>query len=385
MKINREFKHPMHSSFKHLSGQAMTETLITAVLVLIPLLLLIPLLGKYIDIKHATIQSARYQAWEYTVWFSSDDERDAPLSNAERSTGFVDGAGNSLDNISKTTAQVQIEARRRFFSETESPITNGDKTGAWSKDERNRLWTDHRGTSLVLDNFSDPLPIPSSATPDLTFGILNFLLDAISAITSALAWVLGAVGSDVGFTMINTNSYSSSQVQFPVTAPAGLIDFPNPLTGLYDNSTLNLNFTGSAAVLTDGWNAGGLGHTINQTGGLVITKLFAEVMEAIPGANEVWDVVSLLIPEWRRCNPSIGHFLDTNYGTFSKWEGNDYTNYADGTLSGNGSLWLGYMNVDAIHPDRLDFDGDGSTDGSHDCPDGICNFDPAAVFADCEL
>jgi len=122
----------------------MTETLITAVLVLIPLLLLIPLLGKYIDIKHATIQSARYQAWEYTVWFSSDDERDAPLSNAERSTGFVDGAKNSLDNISKTTAQVQIEARRRFFSNplitgtnTPTPIDDGDKTGAWLKAERN--------------------------------------------------------------------------------------------------------------------------------------------------------------------------------------------------------------------------------------------------------
>ncbi len=377
--MNRKSKLLKYSSIRYSSGQAMTETLITAVLVLIPLLLLIPLLGKYIDIKHATIQSARYQAWEYTVWYSSDDERDAPFSNAERSTGFVDGNGTSLDNISKTTAQVQIESRRRFFSETDTPITNGDKTGDWNKDERNRLWTDHRGQSLVLDNFGDAPPIPSLATPDLTFGILNVLLGAISAITSALAWVLGAIGSNVGFTMINTNAYSSSQVQFPVTAPAGLIAFPNPLTGLYDNSTLDLNFTGSAAVLTDGWNAGGLGHTINQTGGLVITKLFAEVIEAIPGANTVWDIVSLLIPEWRRCNPSIGHFLDTNYGTVARWEGNDYTNYADGTLDNNGSLWLGYMNVDAIHPDRLD------VGGSHDCPDGICNFDPEPVFADCEL
>ncbi|MCH9049422.1 MAG: hypothetical protein IH836_10905 [Proteobacteria bacterium] len=357
----------------------MTETLITAVLVLIPLLLLIPLLGKYIDIKHATIQSARYQAWEYTVWFSSDDERDAPLSNAERSTGFVDGNGNSLDNISKTTAQVQIEARRRFFSETDSKIKEDDKRTDWDKDERNRLWTDHRGESLVLHSFSDPLPIPSDPTPDKIY-ILNILLDVISAITSAIAWVLDAIGSDVGFTMINTNAYSKSEVEFPVTAPAGLIAFPNPITGLYDNSTLNLNFTGRAAVLTDGWNAGGLGHTINQTGGLVITKLFAEVIEAIPGATTVWDVVSLLVPEFRRCNPSIPHFLDTNYGTVAKWEGNGYTNYADGTLSNNGSLWLGYMNVDAIHPDRLDVD-----DGTHDCPDGICNFDPEPVFADCEL
>ena len=358
----------------------MTETLITAALVLVPLLLLIPLLGKYIDIKHATIQSARYQAWEYTVWYSSDDERDDPLSSAERSTGFVDGNGNSLDNISKTTAQVQIEARRRFFSETDSEIKGDDKATDWNMDERNRLWTDHRGESLVLDNFSDNPPTPSADTPDLTFGILNILLDAISAIAGAMAWALGAIGSDVGFTMINTDAYSSSQVQFPITAPAGLIDFPNPITGLYDDSTLDLNFTGNAAVLTDGWNAGGLGHTINQTGGLVITKMIGEVIEAIPGVRTALDVITLLVPEWRLCNPSIDHFLDTNYGTIAKWEGNDYTNYADGTLGNNGSLWLGYMNVDAIHPDRLDV-----VDGTHDCPDGICNFDPEPVFADCEL
>jgi len=366
---------------RHSSGQAMTETLITAAMVLVPLLLLIPLLGKYIDIKHATIQSARYQAWEYTVWYSSDDERDTPGSSAERSTGFVDGRGSSLDNISKSTAQTQIEARRRFFSETDTPIDAGDKTGAWNEDERNRLWSDHRGDSLVLDNFSDDLPTPSADTPDLTFGLLNLILDVISAISGAMAWALGAIGSDVGFTMINTNGYSTSSVGFPVTAPAGLIDFPNPITGLRDNSTLGLTFTGSAAVLTDGWNTGGLGHTINQTGGLVITKMFAEVIEAIPGADVVWDVVSLLVPEFRRCNPSIPMgVLDENWGTFSRWEGNDYVNHPSQTINNNGSLWLGYMNVDAVHPDRLDVD-----DGTHDCPDGICNFDPEPVFADCEL
>lgn len=43
-------------------GQAMTEFLISASFVLVPLFLGISLLGKYIDIKHAGIQAARYQA-----------------------------------------------------------------------------------------------------------------------------------------------------------------------------------------------------------------------------------------------------------------------------------------------------------------------------------
>ena len=57
-------------------GQAMTEFTIAATYVLVPLFVFVPLLGKYIDFKHASIQNARYQAWEYTVWYDDIDERD---------------------------------------------------------------------------------------------------------------------------------------------------------------------------------------------------------------------------------------------------------------------------------------------------------------------
>ncbi|HKK16545.1 MAG TPA: hypothetical protein VJ981_07545, partial [Gammaproteobacteria bacterium] len=190
---------------------------------------------------------------------------------------------------------------------------------------------------------------------------------------------------DVGFTMINTDGLAESNVVVPITAPVGLIDFPNlrDTPGVDDSTAaLNIDYKAEAAVLTDGWNAGGLGHSINQTGGMVPTKILSELISAIPGLNEAWDVVSLLVPEWRRCNPSIPHFLDRNYGTVAQWNNSskEYDTYEDGELSNNGSLWLGYMNIDAVHPDRLDVE-----DGSHDCPDGICNFDPEPVFADCDI
>ena len=41
------------------------------------------------------------------------------------------------------------------------------------------------------------------------------------------------------------------------------------------------------------------------------------------------------------------------------------------------------MNIDAVPPDRLDLGDD--EEGSVDCPDGICNFDPPAVYADCDI
>jgi hypothetical protein len=360
---------------RFLSGQAMTELLITASTVLVPLLLLIPLLGKYIDIKHATIQAARYQSWEYTVWYAASG--DTP-------SGFVDGGGTALPFPIKGTNQVRNESRRRFFSPTDAPITPADSTGTWNVDERNMLWTDHRGNPILTNNTSNDTIASQEDTPDYSLGILNVLLDIIDAVFEALAWVMNLVGKDVGFSMINTEGLAKSHIEVPITAPVGLIDFPtiSDIPGTDDSTAaLNINYVASAAVLTDGWNAGGLGHTINQTGGMVPTKILKELISSIPGLDTVWDVVSLLIPEWRRCNPSIPHFMDRNYGTVARWNDGtkSYDTYADGALNNNGSLWLGYMNIDAVHPDRLE------GGGSHACPDGICNFDPEPVYADCEI
>jgi len=364
------FKTPRYSS-----GQAMTETVITASTILVPLLLLIPLLGKYIDIKHAAIQAARYQSWEYTVWYAS---------SADTPGGFVDGSGDALPYPVKSTNAVRTESRRRFFSPTDTPIAATDATGTWGIDERNMLWTDHRGNPILTNDTGEDTNYTQEDTPDYSLGILNTLLSIIDAVFEALAWVMNLVGKDVGFSMINTEGLATSHIEVPITAPVGLIDFPTlrDVSGM-DASTaaLSVNYIANAAVLTDGWNAGGLGHTINQTGGMVPTKILKELISSIPGLDTVWDIVSLLIPEWRRCNPSIPHFLDVNYGTVAKWNSStkQYDTYADGELDNNGSLWLGYMNIDAVHPDRLE-DG-----GSHACPDGICNFDPEPVFADCEI
>ncbi|MEE9552364.1 MAG: hypothetical protein V3V89_04900, partial [Gammaproteobacteria bacterium] len=296
------------------SGQAMTETLVTAATVLVPLMLLIPLLGKYIDIKHATIQSARYEAWEYTVWYG--DQSKTP-------SGFVDGDGSDLVQRVKSPTFLQNESRRRFFSKTDSTIEPTDGSATWGKDDRNPLWTDHHSDSLIKSGNNGVPARPQEPTPDYTGGIFSVILDILDAVFSALAWVMDLVGSDVGFTMINTKGKSESSVVVPITAPAGLIDFPTlrDTPGVDDaTAALNIDYVAKAAVLTDGWTTGGLGHTINQTGGMVPTKILAELIESIPGLDVVWDVVSLLAPEWRRCNPSIPHFLDKAQGTYASWD-----------------------------------------------------------------
>ena len=61
----------------------MVEFLIAATTVLIPLFLIVPILGKFMDMKSASIQAARYAAWERTVWFNNSDWAAAPKTDAQ--------------------------------------------------------------------------------------------------------------------------------------------------------------------------------------------------------------------------------------------------------------------------------------------------------------
>ncbi len=368
----------------------MTETLITASTVLVPLLLLIPLLGKYIDIKHATIQAARYEAWEYTAWYGNNSVRTGPWSTGERSTGFRDMDGSAISQPVKSVTSVQAESRQRFFSATDSLITATDAADGWDDTNANLLWQDHRGNLLWDGDIpSSTTPTSSTDTPDYSGGVLNTLLDILDAVFGAIAYAMKLIGSSVGFTAINTDGLAKSDLVVPVSVPAGLIDFATltDAPGVDDSlAAFDLEFEAGAAVLTDGWNTGGTAHTINQVGGITPTKILDSLVDtllgSVPGLQTAWDVVTLLIPEWRTCDPTINHFLDANFGRYADWDGNSFNEYADGghvSPNGNGSLWLGYINVDAVHPDRLE------SGGAHDCPNGICNFDPPGLFMDCSL
>lgn len=108
---------------KYQSGQAITEFNVTAAFVLVPLFIMIPLLGKHIDMKHSSVQAARYMAWERTVWF---EDKTIPKYST---TAQV-----------KSQRQLEKETRQRFFGEVTI-----DKLGS---DTINPLWND-RGNSII--------------------------------------------------------------------------------------------------------------------------------------------------------------------------------------------------------------------------------------------
>ena len=101
------------SSLRNQSGQAMTEMVVTSSMILIPLFLLIPLLGKYIDINHSTIQAARYEAWEYSVWYRSSNNTP---------TGVENEKGRQVQLPIKRFQDIEHEAKQRFFTKQKTQI-----------------------------------------------------------------------------------------------------------------------------------------------------------------------------------------------------------------------------------------------------------------------
>jgi hypothetical protein len=335
-------------------GQSMTEFLICASFALVPLFLGISLLGKYIDIKQTTIQAARYEAWEYTVWFAD---------NTETSSNFL-----AVPQPVKSTALTRNETKQRFFTDpgngvTPSAIISTDSTTGWSAGTANPLWVDHAGQPLYagVDGASESLN-SSEDTPTIPIigDVMNTLFNVIDAGFSAIRSLMSFANSAVGFTAINSKGNAEATVSMQVAVNPTFVANYNNLNGVPGTSNEltggTLDFSTSASVLSDAWNAGGVAHTYNQAGGAVPTTLLNQLIGAIPGFTTIWNVVSILAPEMRFCNPG------------SPWPAGD-----------KGSLWLGYVDIDAVHPDRLAADptDPDTRNGVHVCDDaGICTFEP---------
>ena len=105
-------------------GQALVEFFVAAIAI-IPLFLLIPLIGKYQDISHATTMAGRYAAFDATN-------------------------RNDVQGGWKPPAQLADEVRRRFFSNTDAAIKTNDTAGNF-KANQNLLWVDQQNHSLIAN------------------------------------------------------------------------------------------------------------------------------------------------------------------------------------------------------------------------------------------
>lgn len=254
---------------KRHNGQAMSEFLVAAAFVVVPLFILVPVVGKYIDMKLATVEAARYGAWEYTVNYSS---------HSELSSGFRE-AGQPV----KTRAQVAREAERRFYSDTSLVIDSAkDRAGFQSKDAK-PLWRYHNGLPMYKPSGKSTVKIDGPLdTPDTT-GFMRSLVRGFGGLAEFFGGLFEKIGVDANFDAIDSRGKYTASVSMPVQ-PAPLhrglsASDQKPLFG----ETLNLQMQAKAGVLGQSWSAGGKSHTVYRSGGLIPTPVLGKAYETFAG------------------------------------------------------------------------------------------------------
>ncbi len=120
-------------------GQAMTELLVS-LWFLIPLFLLMPLMGKYLDMQHTMNNAARYAAWEYVAQQDLWDEFP--------STGDAEDDNSPIRSASTILAN---QIRERFFFHPLNGITEHDNS------VHNEVWRDNTGATLLSYDTGEPV------------------------------------------------------------------------------------------------------------------------------------------------------------------------------------------------------------------------------------
>jgi hypothetical protein len=181
------------------TGQATTEFVVLC-LALVPLMLIVPLLGKYIDMMHTAESASRYVAFEGTVHHSS--------------TAW------------KSDAALAEEVRRRFFSRSQAAIRSGD-VASDVDDQRQLLWRDHAGRPLLSD-FGNQVSVSNTRSAFNFHG------------PTRLVWRSGLD--------LPEDNHSTGTVTVR----------PNNVPGLDPFDAINLQITRRTSVLVDSWAAGSI-------------------------------------------------------------------------------------------------------------------------------
>jgi hypothetical protein len=195
-------------------GQSTIELIVLS-LVLVPLTLIVPILGKLIDIAHTTSIASRYVAFEGTI------------HHAGSTSGW------------KSDTALSNEVRRRFYSQQGLSIKTNDVVSEINED-RNPLWTDHRGNHLL---------------PDFNQVSVSTTKQNASSIFNGLAKILDLTDNFD----LNSNNLYRGDVNVQLANIAGLVPFDD----------INLNVHRHTVVLVDTWaakNAGEIESKVKDAG-----------------------------------------------------------------------------------------------------------------------
>lgn len=215
-------------------GQALTEFLIVS-LVLIPLFLLIPMIGKYQDISHATQMASRYAAF------------DAVLRNDSH-------------NSWKPPRQLEDELRQRYFGPAGVGIVTAPEDGPVLREG----WSDPYGNALIR----------APANIALTFGSGRGSTHDDGYIDTSNA---GNLSDTTIFPLAGVAGLGSKGI-YRANVAVALANLPAGLNSVEPFDRLDLRIERHASVLPDPWAASSPAQTEKRAGAL------APISEAMPQA-----------------------------------------------------------------------------------------------------
>lgn len=255
-------------------GQAMVELLVSAGLVLVPLFLAVPLLGKYLDMRATAVQTARYAAWERTVWYGGD---------AATSLGWF-GVSRKWQANAKTDSQIRNELGARHLSENSVAFSSNDRSSGSFSGGARTLWQDRKGKTM-LASYSD---VSNTVSNGQAPGTLNLVLDPIANFAATL-----------GPFVLETNGKYAATVSLNVRD----IDYDH---FLLKNSTSK--FSETNVLLANGWSADGPDDkdktsVKQQVKGLVPTTLLDIEIGGVNVTDYVLGAVSVILPEASKLEP----------------------------------------------------------------------------------
>lgn len=240
-------------------GQATTEFLIGAIAI-VPILLMIPLLGKVSDVNHTAIEASRYAAWETTV----------------------------ATPAAKSVEVLTSETQRRFFEHPDLFIQTG-QTPTGSNSDRNPLWTAGAESRLVTSSTqSIGLSLTREEEPG---GVARTISDGLTL----MAGIPGLFKDDLKF---DVEKHGLVTARIGVDVAANGFGF-EAVQGCSAAATSSFSCVARQnVILTDAWDAATKEEVDARTKAFVPAAIFEDL-------TKITDVVGHVpfIKEWGRIEP----------------------------------------------------------------------------------
>lgn len=269
------------------SGQAMTEFVIVAAAVLVPLFLILPVLTKYGEVSQTSVEMARYVAWERSVWHEPNN----------LPTGVEIVGGSTFP--AKDSQDIAEEAKLRFLGAPDAPILS--QSGAvLNQSSLNPFLFDYQGKPLVAPSSVQVNVKQLQETPGIGYEVLRFFTKTLQPIYKLFSWL----GSNHSNFDPNLDGYFESNDHI-VSIPLNNISYAVPdnqkKSGMDTIETVHLAMYADSALLVDSWSAQGPAMFKTQTGGLVPSSFLNNDV-----LNTMRDVLSVILFEPKLKQPPPG-------------------------------------------------------------------------------